>query len=223
MRTGTGRRIAVLLMLMTVALLGLHMASASAANEGQVCDGLSSGKVDVSGSHTTVTVTAPDGFLIDEYCVKAGSINQGLGPVYVQVDPPQASVTFGYPDGKDISHWSVHWIPVETTTTTSGPSTTTSSPSSTSSTTATTAPPSSTTSTPSTTTTVSSPSTTSPEETTTPTTVFLGTASRLARPTAGISELPFTGGHAWDLALLGMLVLVAGVVMVSARKRPRWW
>ena len=72
----------------------------------QVCQGLDSGKIDVTGDQHSVTVTAPDGYLIDEYCVKAGSAQQGEGPVYVPVDPPAKTVTITYPSGKAISHYS---------------------------------------------------------------------------------------------------------------------
>src|SRR5215218_1341903 len=52
-----------------------------------------------------VAATAPAGFLIDGYCVKAGSSNQGDGPVMVPVNPPQATVTISYPGGKAVSHY----------------------------------------------------------------------------------------------------------------------
>lgn len=80
----------------------------------QVCAGLDSGKHDVAGSQKTVTVTAPAGFVITDYCVKAGSVQQGNGPHYVQLSEPVESVTFGHPSGKDVSHWSVSWQPAPT-------------------------------------------------------------------------------------------------------------
>ena len=72
----------------------------------KVCTAGDSGKVDVSGDHTTLTLTAPDGYLISGYCVKAGSANQGLGPEYYAVDPPAASVEISHSSGKAISHYS---------------------------------------------------------------------------------------------------------------------
>jgi hypothetical protein len=82
----------------------------------QVCLPLDSGKIDVSGNQQSVEVTAPEGMLIDQYCVKAGSINQGDGPVYVDVTPPQSSVTITYTDqdgrAKDISHYSLSYTEV---------------------------------------------------------------------------------------------------------------
>jgi hypothetical protein len=86
---------------------------ANAAPGDNVCSGLDSGKIDVSGDQTSITVTAPAGYLIDQYCVKAGSVQGGTGgPVYVEVNPPQKSVTITYPSGKAISHYSVSYVPV---------------------------------------------------------------------------------------------------------------
>lgn len=69
-------------------------------------------KIDVTGSRKTIEVTAPAGKLIDYYCVKAGSVNNGNGPVIVPVEPPAATVVIEHPSGKDISHYSVHYIDV---------------------------------------------------------------------------------------------------------------
>lgn len=62
-----------------------------------------------------MVVTAPDGFLITGYCVKAGSANQGLGPEYVEVDPPAAEVTIEHSSGKDISHYTLVTVKAEPT------------------------------------------------------------------------------------------------------------
>ncbi len=72
------------------------------------CTGGDSGKIDLYGDDrpATLTITAPDGFLITGYCVKAGSENQGNGPEYYVVDPPAASVVIGHSTGKAISHYS---------------------------------------------------------------------------------------------------------------------
>jgi hypothetical protein len=88
------------------------------AGPADVCPGLDSGKIDVSGEQTSITVTAPAGYLIDEYCVKAGSVQGGTGgPVIVAVNPPQKSVTITYPSGKAISHYSVSYVRISTPTT----------------------------------------------------------------------------------------------------------
>ncbi|MUK02289.1 hypothetical protein GM708_10335, partial [Vibrio cholerae] len=95
------------------------MASPALATAGtttdQVCDGLSSGKIDTSGDPTTVTLTASVGEVITGYCVKAGSANQGDGPVYIDLDPAEYanSITITHPSGKAVSHYSYTTKPVE--------------------------------------------------------------------------------------------------------------
>lgn len=111
-----------------IAAFGLGTAAAFAANadkpanpgggnDGQVCPPGDSGKIDVN-SGASITVTAPDGKLISGYCVKAGSANQGLGPEFVTVDPPQKTVTITHSSGKDVSHYSLTYVDEGQTTTT---------------------------------------------------------------------------------------------------------
>jgi hypothetical protein len=91
-------------------------AGATDENPG-VCDGLDSGKIDVANGTMSVFIEAPAGQLIDQYCIKAGSIHQGLGPQYVTVDPPVQSMTITYDftdPPKDISHYSFSWTPAPT-------------------------------------------------------------------------------------------------------------
>ena len=203
---------------------------AGAAQASDVCGPLDSGKIDTTGDPSTVTVTAPDGFLIDQYCVKAGSSNNGAGPVYVDVDPHQKTITFGHPSGKDVSHYSVGYTSTPTTTappTTAPPTTappTTAPP--------TTAPPTTeppVTTVPPTTevppTTLIPPVTSPPEEppptdppvvTTVPPTVP-PTAPPPSTPTP---ELPSTGsGETAMLALLATLLLGTGWVLVRITRR----
>jgi len=71
-----------------------------------ICPAGDSGKIDVSGDQQSVTVTAPDGFLISGYCVKGG-----LQTDFVVVDPPQKTVTITVSNGKDVSHYSVTYVP----------------------------------------------------------------------------------------------------------------
>jgi hypothetical protein len=101
---------AVVRILLVLALLAVPAAFAGSPYkvdaEDKVCTGLTSGKIDVSGDATTLTLTAPDGYLISGYCVKAGSANQGDGPEYYTVDPPLASVDISHLSGKAISHYS---------------------------------------------------------------------------------------------------------------------
>ena len=103
-------------LLLAAGLMALGSGPASAGNFGQVCDGYDSGKIDVTGSHKTLTVSAPEGQLIDGYCIKAGSVKQGLGPRYVAVDPV-ASLTISYPAAdKNISHYALSYTKATTTT-----------------------------------------------------------------------------------------------------------
>ena len=65
------------------------------------------------GNQTSILVTAPEGKLISGYCVKAGSIQQGLGPEYKYFDPPVKSYTITYtlsPTIKEISHYVVFYV-----------------------------------------------------------------------------------------------------------------
>lgn len=89
---------------------GVGVANATPPHGG-VCTDLDSGKIDVVGDYPTMTVEAPDGFLIDGYCVKAGSVNQGLGPEYFTLTTAVAELTFGHSSGKDISHYSLSFTP----------------------------------------------------------------------------------------------------------------
>lgn len=69
------------------------------------------------GYGDTVLYDAPSGFLVDQYCVKAGSAQQeDGGPIIVPVTPPAASVTIDYPEKDSISHYVVHLIPDTTQT-----------------------------------------------------------------------------------------------------------
>jgi hypothetical protein len=89
---------------------GIVLALPGPANAtGDVCAGLMSGKIDTTGNPPTVTMTAPPGSLITRYCIKAGSAQSGGGPIYIDVDPPQASITVGYPGIDSVSHYSFEW------------------------------------------------------------------------------------------------------------------
>lgn len=122
------RRVTIILLIGIAAfiLMGVAANAEEIVKVEQVCNEGNSGKIDVSGG-TTLTITAPEGYLIYEYCVKAGSVKQGNGPEYFTVEPPAASVTISHSSGKDISHYSAWYvqIPPEETTTTTVPETTT--------------------------------------------------------------------------------------------------
>src|SRR5688572_20204508 len=63
-------------------------------------------KIDVVGEQKVITVTAPEGYLISGYCVKAGTQT-----TFVTVDPPAESVQISSPNGKGVSHYSVIYVP----------------------------------------------------------------------------------------------------------------
>ena len=90
--------------------------AADAVNDGKICEGLSSTKIDTTGEPQTITITPADypaGNVITGYCVKAGSDNQvGGGPVYVDVPPGTTTVTLGHPSTKAVSHYSFSYAPV---------------------------------------------------------------------------------------------------------------
>ena len=75
-----------------------------------ICDESGTGwqaKVDTTGDPATVTVTADPGFLIDAYCVKAGTTKH-----IIQVSPPSASVVIDHPDKDSVSHYQVHVVAI---------------------------------------------------------------------------------------------------------------
>ena len=80
-----------------------------------VCADLTYPKTDTAGDPTSLEISAPAGYVITMYCVKAGSDQQGNGPVYFEVDPPTQTVTITYPDGKAISHYSFAYATAPTT------------------------------------------------------------------------------------------------------------
>ncbi len=105
---------------LSVTLVGVQVATAQPPDSAKVCPPLNSNKIDTTGDPMTVTIPneeakLPAGMVIVEYCVKAGSANQGLGPKFVTVDPGEESVTFKYPAAdKAISHYSFAWAAAPT-------------------------------------------------------------------------------------------------------------
>lgn len=86
-----------------------------------VCEDLDTGHLYPVDTVAELEIFAPEGELISGYCVKAGSIVQGDGPEFYAVDPPQQSVTISHKSGKDISHYSVSYVPEPTPTPTPEP------------------------------------------------------------------------------------------------------
>lgn len=74
-----------------------------------------SAKIDANGNSRYLTFTAPNGWLFGGYCVKAGSVKQGLGPELVYVAPTK-TITISHSSLKSISHYSFYYVrglPVE--------------------------------------------------------------------------------------------------------------
>ena len=110
------KKVGLTITLVVMASLALGIGPAGAQQA--VCPGLDSGKIDTSGDPASVTVTAPDGYLISGYCVKAGSDESDAGVEFITVNPPQASVTISHPSGKAVSHYSYSLVPIQTPPTT---------------------------------------------------------------------------------------------------------
>ena len=98
-----------------LALTSAGTVAAAAVNDGKICEGLSSTKIDTPGEPQSITILPADypaGNVITGYCVKAGSENQvGGGPVYVVLPPGTTTVTFGHPSTKAVSHYSFSYAP----------------------------------------------------------------------------------------------------------------
>jgi hypothetical protein len=71
-----------------------------------VCPDLDTGHLS-AGNQTSVTITAPEGKVIVQVCVKAGSAEQGEGPEFTNFDPGVTEATVSHSSGKEISHYSV--------------------------------------------------------------------------------------------------------------------
>jgi hypothetical protein len=83
-------------------LLGGGVAPASAATE--LCPVLDTGRIDVVGEQTTITLEAPPGSLITAVCIKGGTVTETF-----TYSPGETSVTLSLLSGKGISHYSVSY------------------------------------------------------------------------------------------------------------------
>jgi LPXTG-motif cell wall-anchored protein len=115
-------------LLLVAALFGVVGAAGGVAGSASADNVPNEGVCQPQDAHITppantkeVVVTAPEGQVITGYCVKAGSILNENGPVYVNFDAPDqpTTVKITYPGGKDISHYVVFYgpAPVKTKTT----------------------------------------------------------------------------------------------------------
>lgn len=101
----------VLLICFVGLLATIGAISIAGAQGDQVCPDLDTGHQD-GGNATSVTITAPEGQVIVQVCVKAGSANQGEGPEFIDYNPGVTEATFTHSSGKEISHYSVKYGPV---------------------------------------------------------------------------------------------------------------
>ena len=86
----------------------------TAATSGKRCKDLEAGsgwqqKVNVRRHRATVPVTAPEGFLIDMYCVKTGGGRTAAR--LVQVSPPAAQAVVDHPTKTRVRHYALHLVP----------------------------------------------------------------------------------------------------------------
>jgi LPXTG-motif cell wall-anchored protein len=124
------RAVALFSLFLASLLIGLVGASPASAADSDTCDDIVSGegwqeKVEgeFEDGDPELTVTAPEGFLIDMYCVKTGSDQTGDGAVIVTVDPPLETVTIDHPTKQGVSHFIIHLIEAPTETPTETPTT----------------------------------------------------------------------------------------------------
>jgi hypothetical protein len=98
-----------------------HLATGS-----DVCAPLDSGKIDTRRDPMTVHVVAPAGKVIVGYCVKAGSVNQGEGPRYYDIEPGVSAFDVAYIANpkRAVSHYSLSFAPAGTPTASAAPATT---------------------------------------------------------------------------------------------------
>jgi hypothetical protein len=123
------RKLLATIAIVTLATVGaIGAAGIVGAGVDQVCPDLDTGKIDPPGDPTSFTFTAPEGQVIVQICVKAGSAEQGLGPEFIDFDPGVTSATFSHSSGKEISHFSVKFAPAPPPPTNGAPPTTTAAP-----------------------------------------------------------------------------------------------
>jgi hypothetical protein len=110
-------------LLATIAIASLATIGGAAGTAGaqdQVCPDLDTGKLSAN-NQTSVTITAPEGKVIVQVCVKAGSAEQGLGPEITNFDPGVTETTISHTSGKEISHYSVKFADAPPPTTAAPP------------------------------------------------------------------------------------------------------
>jgi hypothetical protein len=102
----------------------LLVSPSDAVTTGKSCKDIAVGPdwgptVNVPHHPATVTVTAPTGYLIDQYCVKSGGGADAA--VLVTVQPPAAEVVIDHPTRPTVNQYVLHLVPVSSVS--GGPST----------------------------------------------------------------------------------------------------
>jgi hypothetical protein len=116
------RKLLATIAIATLATVGAAAGTVGAQNT-QVCPDLDTGKIDPPGDPTSVTITAPEGQVIVQVCVKAGSAQQEEGPEFFNFDPGVTETTVSHSSGKEISHYSVQFADAPPPTTAAPPTT----------------------------------------------------------------------------------------------------
>jgi hypothetical protein len=60
-----------------------------------------------------LTFSAPAGYAIYKYCVKAGSQQSGGGAMIIDVTPPSATVVIDHPNVNSVSHFVAYYVAIE--------------------------------------------------------------------------------------------------------------
>ena len=100
------------LFVLTVGLVAALAAIGAAGTVGAqdaTCPLLDTGHLTDLNDQTSGTITAPEGKVIVQVCVKAGSAQQGEGPEITNFNPGVTSTTISHTSGKEISHYSVKY------------------------------------------------------------------------------------------------------------------
>jgi hypothetical protein len=119
------RKLLATIAVVTLASVGAIGTAGIVGAQGQadVCPDLDTGKIDPPGEPTSVTITAPEGQVIVQVCIKAGSGQQEEGPEFFTFDPGVTTITLSHSSGKAISHYSVEFADVPPPTTGAPPTT----------------------------------------------------------------------------------------------------
>jgi hypothetical protein len=215
-------------LLSTVALCSLLMfgwiSPSDATNEGVCPQGGEWSSHFSANDADEFTYNAPDGYVVVELCVKAGSIIQGDGPEFTDFDPGVDTVTFDHSSGKDISHFSVRLICLddeeEPTTTTTAPTTTSTTSITVPETTTTTPTTAVTTTVPETSTTVPDPTTTVPVPTTDDT--VTGQTAGEPVPTEELARTGLSDYRNYFMVVFGMAITALGLLTLEGSLRKQY-